>query len=89
MGKSGTNLLVQNNIPYVMGNVYRLPKELLPEFHTFMESLQVNRNLCADFNLDLLKINTKIHYNIMDKPNVDANTDPISNFECFMKLLYL
>ena len=50
-----------------------------------MESLQVNRNLCADFNKDLLKINTKIHYNIMDKPNIDDNTDSNSNFECFMK----
>ena len=59
--------------PYIIGNVYRLPKELLPEFHTFMdefaetlETLQVNRNaiyLCGDFNIDLLKINTKIHYN--------------------------
>ena len=58
--------------PYIIGNVYRLPKELLPEFHTFMdefaetlETLQVNRNaiyLCGDFNIDLLKINTKIHY---------------------------
>ena len=59
--------------PYIIGNIYRLPKELLPEFHTFMdefaetlETLQVNRNaiyLCGDFNIDLLKINTKIHYN--------------------------
>ena len=58
---------------YIIGNVYRLPKELLPEFHTFidefaetLETLQVNRNaiyLCGDFNIDLLKINTKIHYN--------------------------
>ena len=59
--------------PYIIGNVYRLPKELLPEFHTFMdefaetlETLQVNRiaiYLCGDFNIDLLKINSKIHYN--------------------------
>ena len=55
---------------YIIGNVYRLPKELLSEFHTFMdefaETLQVNQNaiyLCGDFNIDLLKINTKIHYN--------------------------
>ena len=52
---------------------YRVPKELLPDFHTFqdefdeaLELLRTNRSpiyLCGDFNIDLLKINTKNHYN--------------------------
>ena len=62
---------------HIIGNIYRLPKELLPEFHTFMDefaetldTLQVNRNaiyLCGEFNMDLLKINTKIHHNTFYK----------------------
>ena len=65
--------LLDLHVVICSGYDYRLPKELLPEFHTFMdefaetlETLQVNRNaiyLCGDFNIDLLKINTKIHYN--------------------------
>ena len=38
----------------------------MDEFAETLETLQVNRNaiyLCGDFNIDLLKINTKIHYN--------------------------
>ena len=57
----------------IIGNIYRVPKELLPDFHTFqdefdevLELLRTNRSpiyLCGDFNIDLLKINTKNHYN--------------------------
>ena len=57
----------------IIGNIYRVPKELLPDFHTFQEEfdealeiLRTNRSpiyLCGDFNIDLLKINTKNHYN--------------------------
>ena len=38
----------------------------MDEFAETLETLQVNRNaifLCGDFNIDLLKINTKLHYN--------------------------
>ena len=57
----------------MIGNIYRVPKELLSDFHTFQEEfdealelLRTNRSpiyLCGDFNIDLLKINTKDHYN--------------------------
>ena len=57
----------------IIGNIYRVPKELLSDFHTFQEEfdealeiLRINRSpiyLCGDFNIDLLKINTKDHYN--------------------------
>ena len=56
-----------------IGNIYRVPKELLPDFHTFQEEfdealelLRANQSpiyLCGNFNIDLLKINTKNHYN--------------------------
>ena len=56
----------------IIGNIYRVPKELLPEFHIFQEEfeetleiLRTNRSpiyLCGDFNIDLLKINVKDHY---------------------------
>ena len=38
----------------------------MDEFAETLDTLQVNQNaiyLCGDFNIDLLKINTKIHYN--------------------------
>ena len=51
----------------IIGNIYRVPKELLSDFHTFQEEfdealelLRTNRSpiyLCGDFNIDLLKIN--------------------------------
>ena len=57
----------------MIGNIYHVPKELLSDFHTFQEEfdealelLRTNRSLiylCDDFNIDLLKINTKDHYN--------------------------
>ena len=57
----------------IIGNIYRVPKELLSDFHTFQEEfdealeiLRINQSpiyLCGDFNIDLLKINTKDHYN--------------------------
>ena len=57
----------------IIGNIYRVPKELLSDFHTFQEEfdealelLRTNRSpiyLCGDFNIDLLKINSKNHYN--------------------------
>ena len=46
----------------MIGNIYHVPKELLLDFHT----LRTKRSpiyLCGDFNIDLLKINTKDHYN--------------------------
>ena len=56
----------------IIGNIYRFPKELLPEFHIFQEEfeetleiLRTNRSpiyLCSDFNTVLLKINVKDHY---------------------------
>ena len=56
----------------IIGNSYRVPKELLPEFHIFQEEfeealeiLRTNKSLiylCGDFNIDLLKINVKEHY---------------------------
>ena len=66
--------LTHGSKPYIIGNVYCLPKELLPEFHTYtdefaetLDTLQVNRNviyLCGDFKIDLFKKNnTRIHYN--------------------------
>ena len=57
----------------MIGNIYHVPKELLLDFHTFqgefdeaLELLRTKRSpiyLCGDFNTDLLKINTKDHYN--------------------------
>ena len=57
----------------IIGNIYRVPKELLSDFHSFQEEfdetlelLRTNRSpiyLCGDCNIDLLKINTKDHYN--------------------------
>ena len=54
----------------IIGNIYRVPKELLPDFHTFQEEfdealeiLRTNRSpiyLCGDFNIDLLKLTRKI-----------------------------
>ena len=57
----------------IIGNIYRVPKELLSDFHLFQEefdeALELLRTirspiyLCGDYNIDLLKINTKDHYN--------------------------
>ena len=57
----------------IIGNIYRAPKELLLDFHTFkeefdeaLEVLRTNRSpiyLCGDFNIDLPKIITKNHNN--------------------------
>ena len=57
----------------IIGNIYRKPNELLHDFHKFqdefdetLERLRVNRipvYLCGDFNIDLLKLNVKDHYN--------------------------
>ena len=57
----------------IIGNIYRVPKELLSDFHSFQEefdeTLELSRTtrspiyLCGDFNIDLVKINTKDHYN--------------------------
>ena len=57
----------------IIGNIYRVPKELLSDFHLFQEEfdealglLRTIRSpiyLCGDYNIDLLKINTKDHYN--------------------------
>ena len=56
----------------IIGNIYRVPKELLPDFHIFQEEfeeafeiLRTNKSLiylCGDFNIDLLKIKVKEHY---------------------------
>ena len=57
----------------IIGNIYRVPKELLSDFHTFQEEfdealelLRTNRSpvyLCGDFSIDLLKVNSKNRYN--------------------------
>ena len=57
----------------IIGNIYRKPNELLHDFYKFqdefdetLELLRVNRipvYLCGDFNIDLLKLNVKDHYN--------------------------
>ena len=57
----------------IIGNIYRVPKELLSDFHLFQEefdeALELLRTiqspiyLCGNYNIDLLKINTKDHYN--------------------------
>ena len=57
----------------IIGNIYRVPKELFSDFHLFQEefdeALELLRTirspiyLCGDYNIDLLKINTKDHYN--------------------------
>ena len=88
MGKSfdQTQTKIPGSKPYIIGNVYRHPKELLPEFHTFtdefaetLDTPQVNRiaiYLCGDFNIDLLKIYTKIHYNTFYNNHIAAGYLP-------------
>ena len=70
----------------IIGNIYRIPKELLPEFHIFQEELEetleiirTNRSLiylCSDFNIDLLKINVKDHYATFHNSLVSAGYLP-------------
>ena len=57
--------------------MYRVPKELLPDFHRFQEEfdealelLRTNQSLiylCGDCNIDLLKINT-------NNPGLESST---------------
>ena len=70
----------------IIGNIYRVPKELLSDFHLFQEefdeALELLRTirspiyLCGDYNIDLLKINTKDHYNTFYNNLTDAGYLP-------------
>ena len=58
---------------YIISNIYRRPGEVLDEFNVFLEEFTSfllyikNQNrpsyLCGDYNIDLLKIKTKNHFN--------------------------
>ena len=58
---------------YIISNIYRKPGEVLDEFNVFLEEFTSfiiyikNQNrpsyLCGDYNIDLLKIKTKNHFN--------------------------
>ena len=58
---------------YIISNIYRKPGEVLDEFNVFLEEFTSfliyikNQNrpsyLCGDYNIDLLKIRTKNHFN--------------------------
>ena len=59
---------------YIIGNIYRPPHDSIIELDTFIneftqitttfQSLNVKTYLCADFNIDLLKLNTNCRSNI-------------------------
>ena len=69
---------ISHCIPYskrhLICNIYRPPGDLIHEFDIFnnkfpaflncIAKFNVNSYICGDFNDDLLKINTKRHYNI-------------------------
>ena len=51
----------------------------MDEFAETLDTLQVNQNaiyLCGNFNIDLLKINTKIHYNTFYNNLIAAGYPP-------------
>ena len=62
----------KNSKKYIVGNIYRLPNELVSDITTFNEEfaetldiLHTKRTptyLCGDFNIDLLKIHQKPNY---------------------------
>ena len=69
---------VSQSIPYpekfIIANIYRPPCEIIETFTTFLTEYDLFLNLlsrmkhatyiCADFNIDLLKLYTKQHYNM-------------------------
>ena len=62
-----------NSKKYIISNIYRKPGEILDEFNVFLAEFTsfltyiINQNrpsyLCGDYNIDLLKIKTKNHFN--------------------------
>ena len=62
-----------NSKKYIISNIYRKPGEILDEFNIFLAEFTSfltyikNQNcpsyLCGDYNIDLLKIKTKNHFN--------------------------
>ena len=69
---------VSQSIPYpqkfIIANIYRPPCEIIETFTTFLTEYDLFLNrlsrmkhatyICADFNIDLLKLYTKQHYNM-------------------------
>ena len=69
---------VSQSIPYpqkfIVANIYRPPCEIIETFTTFLTEYDLFLNclsrmkhatyICADFNIDLLKLYTKQHYNM-------------------------
>ena len=67
--------LIKSIIPkkYIISNIYRKPGEILDEFNVFLAEFTLfltyikNQNrpsyLCGGYNIDLLKIKTKNHFN--------------------------
>ena len=69
---------VSQSIPYpkkiIISNIYRPPCEIIETFTTFLTEYDLFLNrlsrmkhatyICADFNIDLLKLYTKQHYNM-------------------------
>ena len=69
---------ISQSIPFpqknIIANIYRPPCEILETFTTFLREFDLFLNrlsrmkhstyICADFNLDLLKLYTKQHYNM-------------------------
>ena len=69
---------VSQSIPYpqksIIANINRPPCEIIETFTTFLTEYDLFLNrlyikhatyICADFNIDLLKLYTKQHYNII------------------------
>ena len=58
---------------YIIGNIYRRPSSTLDELAQFtdeftivtqnMQELHIKAYLCDDYNINLLKINSSLHYN--------------------------
>ena len=60
---------ILNNRQHVLCNIYRKPIDLRDEFELFSSLVTIIKNIkrtshiCGDFNIDLLKIKEKKHYN--------------------------
>ena len=92
----------QHSKKYIIGNIYRLPGLIVDDFQTFVDEfssfLTVINNLkhssfiCGDLNINLLQIDTNIHYNIFfdritakgffPKITLPTRLSDASNFTC-------